>query len=179
MPVLLLVSFGLLAVLVVELRWVGAWLKYGGDRIVRCPENHRPAGVRLDAGRAAITSFGGAPHLRLHACSRWPGKAGCGQECLREIEESPADCLVRNIAARWYEGKSCASCGNPIGPVESGPSQPALFFADKRSVEWKQVPADLLLETLEAAVPVCFACHMANLLVREHPDLAIERGRPR
>jgi hypothetical protein len=46
-------------------------------------------------------------------------------------------------------------------------------------VEWKRVPADLLLETLEVTAPICFACHMANLLVREHPDLAIERGRPR
>ena len=179
MLVLLLVTVALLAAPVVGLRLAGGWLNYRGDRVVRCPENHRPAGVRLDAGHAAITSFGSAPHLRLHTCSRWPTKAGCGQECLREIEESPADCLVRNIADRWYEGKSCASCGNPIGPVEWGPSQPALFFADKRSVEWKRVPADLLLETLEAAAPICFACHMANLLVREHPDLAIERGRPR
>jgi hypothetical protein len=176
MRVVLLVTVGLLVV--VALRWAMAWLKYRGDRVVSCPENHRPAGVRLDAPRAAATSFGGTPELRLHTCSRWPEKAGCGQECLREIQQAPADCLVRNIAAKWYEGKACASCGNPIGPIEWGPTQPGLLTADGKSVEWKQVPADLLLETLEAAVPVCFACHMANSLVREHPELVIDRGRP-
>jgi hypothetical protein len=28
---------------------------------------------------------------------------------------------------------------------------------------------------LAAALPVCFACHMANTLVREHPELAVKR----
>ena len=32
-----------------------AWLKYRGQRVIMCPENHRPAGVVLDAGRAAAT----------------------------------------------------------------------------------------------------------------------------
>jgi hypothetical protein len=45
-------------------------------------------------------------------------------------------------------------------------------------VQWKQVPAEKLTETLETALPVCFACHMANTLVREHPELVIERNRP-
>jgi hypothetical protein len=176
MPVLLLATFGLLLVMLALLRWTSTWLSYRGDSVVTCPANQRPAGVRVDATRAAATSFGSAPKLRLRSCSRWPEKAGCGQECLREIREAPAECLVRNIVAKWYEGKTCASCGNPIGRIEWGPSQPALLSADKKSVEWKQVPADLLFETLEAAVPVCFACHLANSLVREHPDLVIERG---
>lgn len=176
MPVLLLSTFGLILALLVVVRWTSAWLAYRGERVVTCPENERCAGVQVNAVRAAASSFGNTTRLRLSACSRWPEKAGCGQECLREIQAAPADCLVRNIAARWYVGKSCVSCGNPIGPVEWGPNQPGLLSADMRSVEWKQVPADLLFETLEAAVPICFACHMANSLVREHPDLAIVRG---
>lgn len=153
-------------------RWVGPWWKFRGDRAVRCPENHRPAGVRVDAWHAA----GG---LRLSDCSRWPEKAGCGQECLAEVAASPEDCLVRTIAARWYHGKHCAVCGIEIGAVEWGPSEPALILTDKSTVQWKQVSADRLNETLETALPVCFACHMANTLVREHPELAIERNRPR
>jgi hypothetical protein len=117
--------------------------------------------------------------LRLNACSRWPGKAGCGQECLAEIAASPDDCLVRTIAARWYHGKRCAVCGIEIGAVEWGPSEPALILADKSTMQWKQVSADRLNETLETALPVCYACHLANTLVREHPELAIERNRPR
>jgi len=167
------VFVGLVAVVVLAVAWWGrAWWKFRGDRVVTCPENHRHAGVKVDAVHAA-------GKLRLRACSRWPEKAGCGQECLAEIAASPADCLVRNIAGKWYEGKTCASCGKPLGRIEWGPSQPALLSADKRSVEWKQVPADQLFETLEAAKPICFACHMASLLVREHPELAIERGRPK
>jgi hypothetical protein len=174
-----MIAAGLILALVVVWRWASAWLAYRGDRVITCPENDRPAGVRVDAVHAAAGALGITPELRLSACSRWPEKAGCGQDCLREIEDAPADCLVRNIVARWYEGKSCAWCGNPIGTIDWGPNQPALLGADKNSVEWKQVPADRLFETLEAAVPVCFGCHMANKLVREHTDLAIERHRPR
>jgi hypothetical protein len=151
---------------------VRAWFKFRGDRVVRCPENHRPAGVRVDAWNAANG-------LKLNSCSRWPEKAGCGQECLAEIAASPADCLVRNIASKWYVGKRCAVCGIEIGAVEWGPSQPALILTDKRTVEWKQVSADVLTETLESALPSCFACHMANTLVHDHPELATERNRPR
>jgi hypothetical protein len=176
MPVSLLATFAVVLVLLAVLRWITAWLSYRGDRVVTCPENERPAGVKLDARRAAATSFGTGPRLRLQECSRWPEKAGCGQECLREIQAAPADCLVRNIIAKWYAGKSCAWCGKPIGRIDLGPSQPALLSPDKRSMEWKQVPADKLFEVLEASKPVCFACHLANSLVREHPELVSDRG---
>jgi len=43
-------------------------------------------------------------------------------------------------------------------------------------VEWSEVPADKLQETLAAGRPVCFACHTANKLVREHPDLVTDRS---
>jgi hypothetical protein len=152
-------------------RWVRPWLKFRGQRVVRCPENFRPAGVRVDAWHA-----GGG--LRLSECSRWPAKAGCGQACLSDIAAAPEDCLVRTIAARWYQRKRCAVCGIQIGTVDWGPSEPALILADKTTVQWKQVPAEKLTETLEAALPICFACHMATTLVREHPELAIERNRP-
>ena len=166
-----LLGLGTLLAVFAAWRYGRAWWIWHGDRVVTCPENRQHAGVKLDALHAASG-------LRLATCSRWPEKAGCGQECLREIAAAPADCLVRSIAAHWYEGKSCASCGKPIGHFEWGPSQPALLSAEKKTVEWKQVPADRLFETLEAAAPVCFACHMANTLVREHPELAIERNRP-
>ena len=176
MPVSVFIAMAVVVAILVAARWGWSWFSYRGSRVVTCPENHRPAGVALNAARAASTAFVGSPNLRLSTCSRWPEKAGCGQECLREIQEAPGDCLVRNIAARWYAGKVCAGCGKPIH-VEWGASQPALISADHESLEWHQVPADKLFETLESSAPVCFACHMANKLVREHPDLAIERHR--
>ena len=161
-----------LAVVLLLGRCVRSYLRYRGDAAVRCPENHRPAGVRVDAWHAARG-------LRLTSCSRWPEKAGCGQECLSQIASAPQDCLVRNIAAKWYHGKRCATCGIEIGSFEWGPSQPALILSDKRTVSWNEVSAEVLTETLETALPVCFACYLANRLVREHPELVTERSSPR
>ena len=174
---MLILSLAAILALLAILRWAWVWFSYRGDRVVRCPETGRPAGVRVNAVKAARMSLGGAPQLRLEHCTRWPGKAGCGQECLRDIQAAPAECLVRSIVARWYEGKSCSACGRLIGHIEWGPSQPALFCAGKESMEWNQVSPDLLLETLAEAKPVCFACHLASRLRREHPELVTVRRR--
>jgi len=117
-----MLQLGLLAGVVVLLaivlgRLASAWLKYRGRRVITCPENHRPAGVVVNAGHAAATALGKAPELRLSSCSRWPERAGCGQECLAQVAASPEDCLVRNILTRWYAGKVCASCGRPMGEI--------------------------------------------------------------
>ena len=155
-----------------------AWLKYRGKRIVTCPENQKPAGVSLDVAHVAATALGGNPQLRLSLCSRWPERAGCGQECLSQIENSPEDCLVRNILLHWYEGKQCAWCGRPIGAIHLAERKPALLTADRCSVEWNQIPAEQLQQTLSTALPLCFTCHIANTMVREHPELVIDRSRP-
>ena len=159
-------------------RGVRAWVKYRGKRLITCPENHRPAGVTVDSGTAVLQAFGAGPGIRLSSCSRWPERSGCGQECLSQIQAAPADCLVRNILAQWYAGKCCASCGRPFGEIQWAGAQPGLIRADKVSVEWTQVAPEKLDETLATALPVCFACHTANNLVRDHPELAITRPRP-
>jgi hypothetical protein len=172
-----LLAIGAVAAVVLG-RMAVSWVKYRGNRLITCPENRRPAGVRVDTGHAAATSLGRSLELRLSSCSRWPEKAGCGQECIRQIEASPQDCLVRNILAKWFEGKFCAQCGRPAGETHEIGSQPALLRADKVTVELKQIPVDQLMDTLEASEPVCFACHMANTLVREHPELVVDRSYP-
>jgi len=177
MPILAIAV--LILAVVVTVRAASAWMKYRGDRVVECPENRRPAGVKLAVGsavgHAASLSLwsGGGP--RLASCSRWPEKAGCGQPCLSQIQAAPEDCLVRNILSRWYEGKSCASCGARFGEIDWTVRKPALRDAGGATLEWSAIPAEKLSETLAAALPVCFACHMANTLVREHPELAVER----
>ena len=47
---------------------------------------------------------------------------------------------------------------------------------DKASVEWSDIPAERLQEVLSGAEPVCFACHMASKMMREHPELVIDRS---
>jgi hypothetical protein len=81
-------------------RLAKAWWKYRGRRVVTCPENQRPAGVVVNACHAAVTALGKSPELRLSSCSRWPERAGCGQQCLSQIEASPGECLVRNILTK-------------------------------------------------------------------------------
>jgi hypothetical protein len=171
-------SLAALAIGIVGGRWARAWLRFRGARLIACPENSRPAGVHVDERHAALTALRGRPALRLSACSRWPERQGCGQACLAQIESSPESCLVRNILADWYRGKVCSCCGMPFGEIRWAVQKPALFSADKKVLEWDQVPAERLPETLETALPVCFGCQMATVLVREHPELAIDRGAP-
>ena len=166
------------ALLVVVLGRVAyRFMVFHAERLVQCPENQRPAGVRLNARMAAGAGFG-KPHLQLSECSRWPERAGCGQDCLRQIEAAPRDCEVRRILAHWYQGKNCASCGQPFGEILWEYQKPALVTADKKSVDWEQIPVEQLPAVLEQAKPICFACHMAGSLVREHPELVIERPQP-
>ena len=161
---------------VVLTRLAGAWRKYRGQRVIACPETRQPAGVVVDARHAAATALGGVAELRLSSCSRWPERAGCGQPCLSQIAAAPEDCLVRNILAKWYEGKTCASCGRAVGEGEWLAAQPALMGADGISLDWSGIPVDKLQETLAAARPVCFACHTAGTLVRERPELVSDRS---
>jgi len=171
-------AIALLLAALVAFRLIAVWWKYLGDRVITCPENHRPAGVTVDSRYAAWSGVAHAPHLRLAECSRWPEKAGCGQECLSQIEASPEGCLVHRILVDWYAGKACASCGRPIGGIPPAGGKPALLLADGISVEWRQISAEMLPETLAAAKPICFACHMAQTLVRKHPELVVDRHRP-
>jgi hypothetical protein len=169
------------AILVAAAVWVlfrlsSAWLKYRGQRVIQCPENRRPAGVVVDASHAAFTALGKGPDLRLSQCSRWPERAGCGQECLSQIQAAPEDCLVRSIIAKWYRGKACSACGQDIGAIDWG-CAPCLLLKSGISVEWTQVPADKVDETLASAKAICFPCHTARTLVREHPELATDRHR--
>ena len=135
----MLVQLGLLAVVIALAavaigRLVSAWLKYRGRRVITCPENRTPAGVLVDTRNAAATGLRKAPELRLSSCSRWPERAGCGQECLSQIAASPEDCLVRNILGKWYEGKNCAICGKRIGDIQWADHKPALLDPDRRTV---------------------------------------------
>src|SRR5579872_1183780 len=173
-----LIVVAAIAVGVAAWRFSRIWSRYLGRMVITCPENQRPAGVSVDARHALATGLGGAPELRLAECSRWPERADCGQQCLSQIAEAPADCLVRSILTRWYEDKSCAWCGLSIGDIHIGDRKPALLKPDQTSVEWKDIPADRLQETLATALPLCFGCHMANTIVRSRPELVIDRKRP-
>lgn len=154
---------------------IGAIVRYRGKRLVTCPETRRPAAVDMDVKHAALSAVIGPPDLRLKNCSRWPERRDCEQECLLQIELSPEDCKVRNILTGWYKDQSCTFCGHRFGDIHLYDHQPALLSPDGRTFEWRDLRAENIPAALETAKPVCWDCHMLKTLMREHPDLVIER----
>lgn len=152
-----------------------AYFEFRGKRLITCPETQRPAAVDVAAGEAGVGAFLSEPTLRLNNCSRWPEKAGCGQDCLEQIEGDPAKCLVWNIASRWYEGKNCVFCHKPIGPLHHLDHAPALLGPDFQTMEWKDLRAEELPDVFSRYQPVCWNCHVAESFRRLHPQLVTDR----
>jgi hypothetical protein len=157
-------------------RGVRTYFQSRGKRLVTCPETQRPAAVELDAAKAGLSEAVGSRHLELSQCSRWPERAGCGQECLRQIEAAPADCLVRTIVTRWYADKNCGVCGKPIHEVEWLGHKPALRNPEGKTIYWDAVLAEKLPEVFVTHTPVCWDCHIAETLLREHPERVVVRS---
>lgn len=82
---LVLLALGAMFVAWVLLRAYGT---YEGLHVCACPADGRPALVRLDAWRAALSLLRRGPILHVAECSRWPARADCNQACLAEIEEN-------------------------------------------------------------------------------------------
>lgn len=171
----LVVALFALVALYAAIRAVIRVLEYRGKRVITCPETGAPAAVEVDARHAAITSILGGPDLRLNDCSRWPERQGCGQECLRQIERAPMECLARTILARWYEGKACALCGRGFGEINWHDHKPALMSPERKLVEWPEVSPEKIPEALATHLPVCWNCHVAETFRDQHPELAVDR----
>jgi len=156
---------------------VRAWWKFRGTRVITCPESSQAAAVQVDATYAGLTAGADAPVLRLSSCTRWPERAGCGQECLKQIEAAPADCLVRNILTRWYAEKDCVYCQKPLGEIDWTEHKPALLSPEGKTVEWSELRPEQVPATLATHRAVCWRCHIAETFRREHPDLIVDRDR--
>ena len=170
--ILVLVALG--AILFVLIPTVRLYRKFSGTRVITCPENKEPAAVEVDALQAAFSS---ADEIRLHLkeCSRWPERENCGQECLRQIQQAPEDCLLRNTLVRWYAEKPCAICHKPLGEIHWHEHKPALLAPDHTTVEWFEFRPEKVHEVLATHLPVCWDCHIASKFRREHPELVVDR----
>jgi len=154
---------------------VRAFFDYRGKRLVTCPENHKVEAVDVDTREAALGAFLSGPTLHLSRCSRWPERENCGQDCLRQVEADPENCLIWNIVSKWYEGKKCALCHKPFGPLRHLDHAPALSSPDHKTIEWKDVPPQLLTEVLATYCAICWNCHVAETFRRLHPELVVDR----
>jgi len=160
-----------------SVRGVRAYVQARGKRLVTCPETHCAAAVELDAKGAGLKAFRGGNYLCLQDCSRWPERQGCPQDCLTQVESQGRGCLVRNVVAGWYQGKTCAYCHKPVDSVAEWTGHiPALQAPDSKTVSWDDVPAEKLPEVFETYKPVCWSCHMAETFRREHPELVTDRA---
>lgn len=146
-------------------------LRLRGKHLVTCPETQAPAAVEIDLSLSALGAALGRPALRLSACSRWPERGRCGQPCLDELEAAPEDCLVRNILARWYEGKQCVYCGCGFGQLHWHDYKPALLAPDGALREWTDIPPEAVPAALATDRPVCWNCLIVETLHRQRPDL--------
>jgi hypothetical protein len=90
----------------------------------------------------------------------------------------PISLGVASIIAKSYRGRLCGACSREIGDINRAGSQPGLLLQRGITLQWMQVSPDRLEETLSSAQVICFACHTASTLVREHPEPATDRRRP-
>jgi hypothetical protein len=155
--------------------FVRAYLRYRDSRIITCPENGEAAMVEVDAVHAALTSVLGQPDVRLQNCARWPIQQDCGQECLVQLDLGPEECLVRGVMMRWYRSKSCVYCGKPFEQIELLDHKPALANPEGKLIEWRELDAKDLLNSLTNLKPVCWDCYIAHSFAQEHPDLVTYR----
>jgi hypothetical protein len=154
---------------------IRAYFDYRGKRLITCPETHKPEAVDVAAGEAALGAFLSEPTLRLNQCSRWPEREDCGQECLRQIEVNPENCLVWNIVSKWYEGKQCVFCHKTLSELHHLDHAPALLSPDHKTVEWRELRPEQLPEVFSTHRPVCWNCHVAETFRRLHPELVVDR----
>ena len=145
-----------------------------GDRVVTCPDNGATVAVRVDAAHAALSGTDRPDRLRLESCTRWPEKAGCGQDCLSQIAEQPTDCLVKTQVTRWYTDKTCVLCGKALGMVDWTQHRPAVRTPDGRTLQWSDIKPETLPVVLATHAAVCWDCHVAETFRRQRPDLVID-----
>jgi len=143
---------------------------YQGKMLVTCPETGKPAAVKVATWRGILAGLVGQHRVRLCACSGWPEREGCEQDCLCQIEANPEAHKAWTIAAKWFEGKKCVYCGTAISSVKHLDRRPALLSVERETRQWDQVPTEELPEALWGSQPVCWSCHVAESFKREFPD---------
>jgi hypothetical protein len=157
-------------------RSVREYWRSRGTRVVVCPETRKFVAVELDAAHAAATAGEGGPELRLRACTRWPERKDCDQACVHQIENAPDGCAVRAMLVDFYEGRTCALCGQPVGEIHWHDHKPVLLrLEDHRTFEWQDIAPESLPDALATHLPVCWNCHIAESFRLEHPELVLDR----
>jgi hypothetical protein len=167
-----LLGGGIIFSLVLAIR---TYLRFHGQRVIKCPETQNPAAVHVNVAKAATNALFGKQQVRLDQCSRWPERQNCGQECLSQIQADPQHCLVWNIVGEWYRGKSCAYCQKPFTELHWHDRRPALLSPERVARPWNEIPAETLPQVFQTYLPVCWDCYIAETFRRQNPDRVLDR----
>ena len=168
MPLLFLAAFFALAYLA-TLAFIAAWVgsPYKKRKIV-CPETNTECDVQIDRKQAIFSTLNGQRELCVETCDRWPEKEGCGQECMVQIEPSPA--VLARIFSQWYDGKNCVRCHNPLQKEDWDHGHVAVLSAG-HLVELREIPLEKLPQALVGCEPLCIHCHEEELAKQPTPDM--------
>jgi hypothetical protein len=145
------------------------------QRVLTCPETRKPAAVKLDIGHRLRTLFGGREQLQLKSCSRWPERQGCSQECLLQVDSSPA--ILDGVLRAWYAGKTCALCHRALQEQDWTLGRFSAVDASGRFLCGSELPLRKLPTALESYQPVCWPCHLGQRARNYPPDTLLQGDR--
>lgn len=91
---------------------------------------------------------------------------------------SPHDHATTALLKAFFDGKACAICDRPIGPVHRTGRKPGLFNPTTHVTHsWDEIPHQNLAAVLETELPVCSACQVAESFRDRFPDRVLDRDR--
>jgi hypothetical protein len=145
-------------------------------RKIVCPETRSSVGLEVDTGHALKTFLTNIEQLRVKNCARWPARAECDQECLLQVDTKPA--ILDQTLAKFYQGKSCARCGHPLGEQDWKRGRFAMLNDKNELVPAGRMPLNEFPMALEGYRPVCWTCHLAEVAQQQPvPELLFKGDR--
>lgn len=104
--------------------------------------------------------------------------AGIGFTVWRFKARTPHDDATTTLLKRFFDGKACAICKQPIPPVHRMGSKPGLLNpATHETHSWDEIPNVNLSTALETELPLCFACEVAESFRQRFPNLVVDGDR--
>ena len=86
------------------------------------------------------------------------------------------DPATTELLTRFFDGKQCAICKQPIPPVRRMGLKPGLLNPTTRDTHaWNEIPTENLSSALETLLPLCSACGGAESFRQRFRNLVLDR----
>jgi hypothetical protein len=87
------------------------------------------------------------------------------------------DRATTELLKRFFDGKQCAICKQPISPVHLTGLKPGLLDPTTHETHsWDEIP-NVMSTALETQLPVCYSCEVAESFRQRFPGLVVDRDR--